>query len=94
MRDEFCFLCGKSGMAVPLDRHHIFGGTANRQVSERYGMVLYLCRDCHRKAHTDAETAKQLHVYGQRLWMSATDGDLRDFIKAFGRNYLEDEEWN
>ena len=42
MESKRCFLCGATGGADPLDRHHIFPGTANRKKSEKYGLVVYL----------------------------------------------------
>lgn len=38
-----CDLCGKYGY---LELHHIFGG-ANRSLSEKYGLVVNLCHECH-----------------------------------------------
>ena len=34
--EEECFLCGRQG--IPLERHHLIGGTANRRLSEKYGL--------------------------------------------------------
>ena len=43
-----CFLCGRNGRGDRLERHHIFGG-ARRPLSEKYGLVVYLCGErCHR----------------------------------------------
>ena len=54
-----------------MEEHHIFGGTANRRKSERYGLTVLLCGEsCHRNgpraAHRCKETALALHQYGQR----------------------------
>jgi 5-methylcytosine-specific restriction endonuclease McrA len=87
LTDKECFLCGRTGQ---LDRHHLIGGTANRKQSEKYGLVVYLCRNCHRLAHEDSGTYLQLHQYGERLWLKNEGGTVEDFIKVFGKNYLED----
>lgn len=89
-----CFLCGRNGVADPLDRHHIFGGPY-RNKSEKYGLVVYLCHHrCHifgeDAAHRNADTAQYLHEYGQRLWMEQQGGSVDDFRREFGKNYLED----
>lgn len=56
-----------------MEEHHIFGGTANRRKSERYGLTVLLCGEsCHRNgtraAHRCKETALALHQYGQRKY--------------------------
>lgn len=92
MKEE-CFLCGKKG--VPLERHHLIGGTANRRLSEKYGLIVYLCAGCHRTgdhaAHRDPETAKLLHQYAEKMWLWQEHATVDDFIRVFGKNYLEDE---
>lgn len=89
----YCFLCGKQG--IPLERHHLIGGTANRRLSEKYGLVVYLCSECHRTgehaAHRNAETAKMLHQYAEKIWLQEQNATVEDFIRVFGKNYLEDE---
>ena len=39
-----CYLCGA---VVNLERHHIFAGVANRPISERHGLWVWLCHNCH-----------------------------------------------
>lgn len=87
-----CFLCGRNGNGDRLERHHIFGGS-RRPLSEKYGLVVYLCGSrCHRNGeyavHRNAETMALLHRYGQRKAMSENNWAEREFIKNFGRNYL------
>lgn len=89
-----CFLCGRNGAADPLDRHHLFSGPY-RKKSERMGLVVYLCHNrCHifgqNAAHQNRETMKKLHEYGQRKAMKEQGWTTEDFIREFGRNYLED----
>lgn len=89
-----CWLCGKNGTDEPLDRHHIFGG-ANRRKSEKLGLVVDLCHgSCHifgeRAAHRCRETAQALHEYGQRMAMERMGWSTADFVREFGRNYLDE----
>lgn len=89
-----CWLCGKNGADEPLDHHHIFGG-ANRRKSEELGLVVDLCHgSCHifgeRAAHRCRETAQALHEYGQRMAMERMGWSTADFVREFGRNYLEE----
>ena len=89
-----CWLCGKNGSADPLDRHHIFGA-ANRSKSEKYGLVVLLChRECHifgkNSVHQSADTMKMLRQFGQKKAMEENGWSTEDFIREFGKNYLED----
>ena len=90
-----CFLCGGNGNGDPLDRHHIFGGS-RRKKSERYGLVVDLCHNrCHifgeYAAHKNADTMLELHQYGQRKAMEENNWTTEDFIREFGKNYIEEE---
>lgn len=90
-----CFLCGASGRYDHLDKHHIFGG-AYRKKSEKYGLTVWLCHDsCHifgrYSAHANRETMLKLKRYGQRKAMEENAWTVDDFIREFGKNYLEDE---
>ena len=89
MRGE-CLLCGRY---TDLERHHIFGGS-NRKKSERYGLVAYLCHDCHNEppfgAHHNKDTMQLLHARGQALAMQENGWSVPDFIREFGKNYLEE----
>ncbi|MBQ0125301.1 MAG: hypothetical protein KBS59_03135 [Clostridiales bacterium] len=88
-----CWLCGRNGMTDPLDTHHIFGG-AFRRKSEKLGLTVRLChRECHifgrHAAHVDAGTMQELHKYGQEKAMRENGWTVSDFIREFGRNYLD-----
>lgn len=85
------FICGKAG---ETERHHIYG-SANRKYSEQYGLTVYLCPECHRVSetavHRNKEVRKTLQRIGQRAFENKC-GSRQEFIKIFGKNYLEDEE--
>ena len=90
---RYCWLCGRNGANDPLDRHHIFGG-ANRDKSEKYGLVVYLCHSrCHifgkYAVHRCAATMQQLREHGQRKAMEENNWTVNDFVSIFGKNYLE-----
>lgn len=87
-----CFICGRNGRGDRLERHHIFGG-ARRPLSEKYGLVVYLCGErCHRlgeySAHQNAEIADYLHKYGQKKAMTENNWTVEQFVKVFSKNYL------
>lgn len=91
--DKRCFLCGRNGSADPLDRHHIFPGPY-RKKSEKYGLVVYLCHDrCHifgkSAVHNNAAQMRRMQRYGQLKAMKEQKWTTDDFIREFGRNYLD-----
>ena len=80
-----CFICGRYGTEI----HHIFYGTANRRLSDKYGLVVGLCYDHHRGnqgVHFNRELDLKLKKYAQERFMEAYPQD--DFLAVFGRNYL------
>lgn len=88
-----CFICGRNGNGDPLERHHIFGG-ANRPLSEKYGLTVWLCGErCHRlgkfSAHQNGGVAEYLHRYGQKKAMQEQGWTADEFCQIFGKNYLE-----
>lgn len=96
LENRYCWLCGKNGTGDPLERHHIFGGP-NRKMSEKYGLVVYLCgNSCHRlgkkAVHVCADTRIALRKYGQKKAMEENGWTREDFRKIFGKNYMEDED--
>lgn len=87
-----CFLCGRNGSSDRLERHHIFA-SANRKLSEKYGLVVYLCGEsCHRNgkqaAHKNKDTALYLKRYGQEKAMKEQGWTEEEFISIFGKSYL------
>ncbi len=90
-QDKQCFICGSR---KNVEVHHIFGAS-NRTKSDKDGLTVYLCSDCHREgryaAHRDANTAQLLHAVGELMWMvKHPDKGVWDFVARYGRNYLRD----
>lgn len=89
-------MCRRNGRGDRLERHHIFGG-ARRKLSEKYGLVVYLCGErCHRtgvySAHQNGKISEYLHKYGQKKAMQEQGWSKEQFMKVFSCNYLTDEE--
>ena len=84
--DPRCFLCGRR---TELERHHVMAGTANRKLSEEYGLWIWLCRSCHtgtegaQYSRGKADSLKRLAQiafearHGHNAWM-----------ETFRKNYL------
>ena len=77
-----CMICGRPAEHI----HHLIGGTANRRLSERFGLVEPLCADCHRLVHEDPVWNRALKRYGQRKWEEKYGG-RDEFIKIFGKSW-------
>lgn len=87
-----CFLCGKNGNSDRLERHHIYGGI-NRNNSEKYGLVVYLCgNECHRcgknSVHMNKISRLILQRLSQEIAMRHYKWTESDFIRIFGKSYL------
>lgn len=84
-QDRECYFCGST---QGLERHHIFGGVANRPLSEKYGLYLNLCKNCHLSVtdNKDIILVNQIKEDAQRRFEALWGHDK--FIEVFGRNYL------
>ena len=87
---EECFICGRSGRK--LDRHEVYGG-ALRTKSKNLGCWCLLCHEpCHlTEIHRNADTRRKLKAVCQEVAMLKYRWDTAEFIKRFGRNYLDAE---
>lgn len=87
-----CLVCKTT---FDLHRHHVFFGTANRKLSEQYGCWVYLCGRHHNLSNAGVHFNKpfdtKLKQICQKKW-EELNGSREDFIRTFGRNYLEVDE--
>ena len=82
--DDKCFLCDNT---YQLTWDEIFKGS-NRQTSMKYGFCIRLCLNCHRRINEDYDYINYWKKEAQKYYES-NYGSREDFIKAFGRNYLD-----
>lgn len=91
-----CFLHKDYSIKTVRQEHHVMGGTANRRLSEKYGLKVYLCPGHHlygsEAVHKNAEVAEMLHKGAQKAFMRSYP-EL-DFRATFGKNYLTESELN
>ena len=81
-----CSLCGRQSY---LEKHHIISGTANRKLSERYGLWVYLCHSCHTGdggAQYEKELNLRLKQEAQKIFEEKYSHDL--WMETFRKNYL------
>ena len=85
-----CYICKGNGGYWGLDEHHVFG-QANRKLSEKYGLKVYLCHiECHLEGvHNNSELDHKLKAHVQKKAMKHYNWSVEDFISIFGKNYLD-----
>lgn len=88
-KETECYMCRKLyGRYVDLpnyglELHHVIPGTANRQKSDEYGLVVWLCPRHHREIHSSggAEMMKVLKQEGKEVFCSRHSEE--EWIKEF-----------
>ena len=88
----FCYICGAT---EDIHRHHVFFGTANKEWAERYGLTVHLCVNCHELSPTSVHQCRETNYMLKRIGQRAFErehGTRKEFMKVFGKNYLEEEE--
>ena len=81
---EHCIHCGSTMVEI----HHIMFGTANRKLSDKYGLVVPLCPYCHRGGQ-GVHQNRQLDLKLKKLAQSKFEQEYPDldWLEIFGRNY-------
>ena len=77
-----------------LHRHEVFYGSGNRQNSIKYGLVVFLPPELHNMSnkgvHFNRDFDLCLKKIGQIAAMRRYGWDENQFIKVFGKNYLQE----
>lgn len=86
-KNKECFICKTT---YDLHEHHIFFGRANRKLSEKYGMKVWLCGRHHNLSNEGVHFHRELDLYiksiGQKMFEEThTRQEFRDI---FGKSYL------
>lgn len=82
-----CFVCHTT---QNLNLHHIFFGTANREISDENGFVCYLCIYHHHMSKEGVHRNRELDLQIRRITQAKfEETHTRDqFMALIGRNYL------
>ena len=84
-----CYICGKSN--CKLDMHHCLSGSSNRKWSEKFGLKIWLCPECHKALHdkdnNDNDYELQIKQLGQRTFEEKI-GTREEFRKYFNKSWL------
>ena len=82
------FICQQEGYT---EEHHIFFGTGNRKISEKYGLKVYLCYEHHRGTNgVHGKNGRQLDLkLKERVQRTYEQTHTREeFMRIIGKNYL------
>lgn len=85
-----CVVCGDDRH---LHKHHVFFGTANRKISEKYGCWVWLCPRHHNASNRGVHLNKVLDDKLKRdcqLEWEKIYGSRDEFIRVFGQSYVRD----
>ena len=83
---EYCIICGSPYVEV----HHVFYGTANRKLSDKYGLVVPLCRE-HHTGDNGVHFNYKLDLYLKKMAQTYFEehiGDRKTFREVFGKSFL------
>ena len=102
-----CYLCRKDANALGylgeltsegLDKHHVIYGTADRKLSEKTGLWVYLCKRHHNEyhgpfaVHYNRAVREDLCRDAERVYLETHSFD--EWMGTFGKNYLDEDEIN
>ena len=80
-----CFICHSERN---IETHHCFFGTANRKLSDKYGLIVPLCSDCHR-GQNGVHNNRQLDLYIKRYAQMEFEKEysFEKFMEVFKKHY-------
>lgn len=71
-----------------FEKHHIFGGVANRPKSEQYGLFVWLSEEQHKYLTDHPLENLKLKKIAQATFMNYYNKSTTEFINLFGRSWL------
>ena len=82
-----CFFCGET---MNLHRHHIYGGTANRKISEKHGCWVYLCAKHHNMSNQSVHNDREMDLALKQICQKKMEKEITrdEFIRIFGKSFL------
>lgn len=70
------------------EKHHIFGGVANRPKSEKYGLFIWLTLKQHDYLHDHPKEMLSIKKEAQKSFMKYYNKDVEEFRSIFGKSWL------
>lgn len=83
-----CYVCKTT---QNLHCHHIYGGVANRKISEKNGFKVWLCAKHHNMSNEGVHFNKQLDLHLKRTCQEKFEEthSRAEFRQLIGKNFLE-----
>lgn len=85
--EKICWVC----RSPYVEEHHVFYGTANRTLSERYGLKCYLCAEHHRGrtgVHHNKQLDNKLKELAERKFKEVYPYDFRRLFYGDGNEAI------
>jgi len=87
---KHCIECGRP----IVELHEVFFGGRNRYKSIEDGLVIPLCKQFHHRGnligiHKDISLNLKYKKIAETKWLKYYDKTIEDFIKKYGKNYLD-----
>lgn len=84
---EYCIFCSSNN----VEEHHVFFGTSNRAVADKYHLTVPVCNKHHTGSaecpHKNRIIDLALKCWAQSIY-ELKIGDRNDFRRDFGKSYL------
>lgn len=81
--------CAECGATRNIQEHHVFYGTANRKISDKYGLVEDFCMECHTGNNGIHHNSEMNLRYKQKHQREFEENyGHADWMKLIGKNYL------
>ncbi len=95
-KKEFCIMPKSSLYETErkdgLARHEVFFGRKNRQLSIKYGLIIFLSDEMHNMSdkgiHFNKKFCEEVQKIGQKAFMKYYKKTKEEFREIFGKNYL------
>lgn len=89
-RKHYCAMCSAHRSERTMTLHHVYHGRAYRGISDTFGFVLTLCKECHREVHGSRVLDQLLQKSMQRAYEQKHSRE--EFVEMFGRSWLTEED--
>lgn len=88
-KSDGCLFCGNTY----TEEHHCIHGTANRKLSEKYGLKVYLCHE-HHTGLSGVHFNPEMDLIVKQKAQEAFEKRYPDlgFMEIFGKNYKGENE--
>ena len=83
-----CYFCHTT---LNLHCHHVYGGVANRKISEKNGFKVWLCARHHNMSNESVHFNHEMNLELKRLCQKEYEKThtREEFMRKIGKNYLK-----